>query len=252
MNEVERLADRLREAESAIALTGAGVSTESGIPDFRSASSGLWRHHDPMRVASVEGFRREPRAFYEFWSERFAGLDRARPNPTHRVLAALEGRGWLRAVITQNIDGLHGRAGSQRVLEVHGSYRQAICIECGRSYRTDEMAARVVAGRLPICDVCGGLVKPDVTLFGESLPPVFAEAEALVREADLLVVLGSSLEVHPVAGLVPEASAAGAFVAILNREPSPYDDLADVVIHAELTDAMTALAHELGLPAFPE
>ncbi len=246
-DDIEALAARLRGAERAVALTGAGVSTDSGIPDFRSASSGLWRHHDPMRVASVEGFRREPRAFYDFWGERFARLGEARPNVTHRVLAALERAGRLRAVITQNIDGLHTIAGSERVIEVHGSFRNARCIECGARYPTDAITERVARGRLPICDRCGGLVKPDVTLFGEELPPAFADAARLAREADLLLVLGSSLEVHPVAGLVPDASAAGAFVALINREESAYDDVADLVIHAELGPTMEALARALDL-----
>jgi NAD-dependent deacetylase len=240
LGDIRELAARLREARCAVALTGAGVSTDSGIPDFRSASSGLWEHHDPAQVASLAGFVREPRAFYEFWGERFAKLGEAEPNVTHLTLAALERAGHLAAVVTQNIDGLHGAAGSERVLEVHGSYRQARCLGCGEISSLEEVSARVRGGRLPICH-CGGLVKPDVTLFGEDLPPSFAEAEALVRQADVLLVLGSSLEVHPVAGLVPEASSHGAFVALINREPSRYDGLADLVLHTELAPAMREL-----------
>lgn len=241
---VQSLAVRLREAQNAIALTGAGVSTESGIPDFRSASSGLWEKHDPMEVASIEGFRREPRKFYAFWGDRFAKLGEARPNVTHRALAELERAGIVQAVVTQNIDGLHGDAGSKRVLETHGSYRRARCIECGAVSELADALARVRDRRLPICE-CGGLIKPDVTLFGEDLPPVFAEAQTLVQNADLLLVLGSSLEVYPVAGLVPDAKRAGAFVAIVNREPGRFDAIADLLIHGELGPTMGALLREL-------
>lgn len=246
MSELAELAARLRSSRGAVALTGAGVSTESGVPDFRSPSSGLWATHDPMEVASLMGFQRDPRAFYAFWGERFAKLGEARPNVTHHVLAALERAGWLSAVITQNIDGLHTEAGSARVVEVHGSYRQARCIECGGVRSLEQVLARVASGRLPICE-CGGLVKPDVTLFGEDLPPAFAEAQALARAADVLLVLGSSLEVHPVAGLVPQAHEQGAFVVFVNREPSRYDAVADLVIHAELGPTMQALADALEL-----
>jgi NAD-dependent deacetylase len=247
---VGALARRVREARrptGVVALTGAGVSTESGIPDFRSASSGLWARHDPMEVASIEGFRRDPRRFYDFWGERIDALGAARPNATHRVLAALERAGIVRAVITQNIDGLHQDAGSARVLEVHGSVRRARCVECHMPSPREHVDERVRRGRVPVCARCGGLVKPDVVLFGEDLPPVFAEADELARGSDVLLVLGSSLEVHPVAGLVPEAQEAGAFVAIINREPSRYDPLADLVIQAELGPTMTELAHALSI-----
>ena len=244
---VERLAERLEivreEGGTVVALTGAGASTESGIPDFRSPNAGLWEDQDPMEVASVEGFRRHPRRFYEFWARRFEKLGHAHPNAAHLALAALEGSRMLRAVVTQNIDGLHQRAGSERVLEVHGSYRQARCMGCGRVEPLDAVVERVRSGRMPVCPVCGELVKPDVVLYGETLPPAFVEAERLVAEASLLIVLGSSLTVHPVAGLVSTARA----VAIVNREPGPYDDLADIALLAELGPTMRALAERLGL-----
>lgn len=238
---IDALVALIRGAERAVALTGAGVSTDSGIPDFRSASSGIWREYDPMEIASIEGFRREPRKFYEFWGERFGALRDKRPNVTHDVLAELERAGRLTAVVTQNIDGLHQAAGSERVLEVHGSYRRARCMGCSKVEPLDHVVARVRAGRLPICQVCGELVKPDVVLFGEMLPPVFGEAERLMTECDVLLVLGSSLFVHPVAGLVPGALRAGAKVAIVNRDPSPYDDAAHVVVHGELSEVMPRL-----------
>ncbi len=243
---IERLVELVLGATRAVALTGAGVSTDSGIPDFRSTESGLWREHDPMELASVEGFRRDPRRFYEFWGERFGALADKRPNVTHDVLARLERAGRLRGVVTQNIDGLHQAAGSQRVLEVHGSYRRARCLGCGLEEPLDAVVARVRSGRLPICQSCGELVKPDVVLFGELLPPAFEEAARLVTECDLLLVLGSSLRVHPVAGLVPGAKRAGAKVAIVSRDPTPYDELADALVLGELADAMGAVGAALG------
>lgn len=244
---IHELADRLREARHAVALTGAGVSTDSGIPDFRSARSGLWQKHDPMKVASIEGFRREPRAFYDFWGERFAGLDAAKPNVSHEVLARAEARSWLRAVVTQNIDGLHQKAGSREVLEVHGTYSRTRCLGCGATGTLVEVARRVKQGRLPICEDCGELVKPDVVLFGEELPSAFEQARKLVRASDLLVVLGSSLEVHPVASLVPEAKAHGATIIIADRGETEMDDLADVIVRGELSRTMPRLAERLGI-----
>ncbi len=250
---VERLAAWLERARYAVALTGAGVSTESGIPDFRSPGSGLWARYDPTEVASLEGFLNNPKRFYEFWRERFAKLRDAEPNVTHRLLAALEAQGTLQAVITQNIDGLHRKAGSRRVWEVHGSYTRGVCVGCREAYPIEEVFRRVEGGGegVPRCDRCGGLLKPDVVLFGELLPPAFQEAELEIARCDLLLVLGSSLEVYPVAGLVPQAKRGGARVAIVNRDPTEFDAVADLVIHAELGPTMRKLAERLGLDLPP-
>jgi NAD-dependent deacetylase len=204
---------------------------------------------DPLKVASVEGFRRDPKGFYEFWRGRFAKLVEAEPNVTHRVLAQLEERGLLKAVITQNIDGLHAKAGSRRVLEVHGSYTRGICVECRETCPIEEVFQKVKESEegVPRCDRCGGLLKPDVVLFGELLPPAFQEAELEVLRCDLLLALGSSLEVYPVAGLVPEAKARGARLVLINRDPTDFDSMADLVIHAELGPTMRELAERLGL-----
>jgi NAD-dependent deacetylase len=245
MTAIADLAERLRTARHAIALTGAGISTESGIPDFRSASSGIWSEHDPAKVASLEGFRREPRAFYEFWGERFAGLDRAQPNGGHRALAELERQGKLRALITQNIDGLHQRAGSRRVLEIHGTYSRTRCLGCGATGTLAEAEKRLRAGRLPICDHCGELIKPDVTLFGEDLPPIFLEARRLARASDLVIAMGSSLEVHPAAGLLDDAREAGAGIAIVNRDDTAYDGQAQIVVRGELGPSLLRLSRLL-------
>jgi NAD-dependent deacetylase len=244
---IKELADRIRESGYAVALTGAGVSTESGIPDFRSPRSGLWTQASPMEVASVEGFLSNPQRFYEFWRERFAKLTDAEPNITHKVLAKLEAQEKLKAVITQNIDGLHRKAGSKRVIEVHGSYAQGVCVQCGRRYAIEDILAKSEQSGVPHCDGCNGLLKPDVVLFGELLPPAFSEAEREAARCDLLLVLGSSLEVYPVAGLVPRAKHSGARVAILNRDPTEFDSIADLVIHARLGPTMERLAELLGL-----
>ncbi|MCS6937421.1 MAG: NAD-dependent deacylase [Candidatus Bipolaricaulota bacterium] len=235
---VEELVKGLLEARYAVALTGAGVSTDSGIPDFRSPGSGLWRHVNPMQVASIEGFFADPVRFYEFWCWRFAKLSSAVPNITHRLLAELEERGILRAVITQNIDDLHRKAGSKRVLEAHGNFTRGRCVACRKLYAIEEIFVKVERAGLPRCDDCGQLLKPDVVLFGELLPPSFEEAMAEVERSDLLWVLGTSLEVYPVAGLVPQAKQEGAKVFIVNREPTPFDGIADLVIHSELAPVM--------------
>ncbi|HIC95611.1 TPA: NAD-dependent protein deacylase [Candidatus Bipolaricaulota bacterium] len=242
---VARLAELLRGAKYALALTGAGVSTESGIPDFRSPGSGLWAKVDPMEVASWEAFRRNPQKFYQFWRERLPPLLEAQPNVTHIPLAGLEERGLLQGIITQNIDNLHREAGSKQLWEVHGNYRRAVCTRCGRRYRIEELLAKLEEDDLPYCDGCGGLLKPDVVLFGEQLPQSFAEAAAAVARTDLLIALGTSLEVYPVASLVPQAAHGGAKVTIVNRDPTPYDHLADLVIHSQLGPVMELLQREL-------
>jgi len=245
--QIARLAGLLRGARFALALTGAGISTDSGIPDFRSPESGLWSRVDPMEVASWEALRRNPQKFYRFWRERLPSLLEARPNVTHITLALMEGRGLLQGIITQNIDNLHREAGSKKLWEVHGSYKRAVCIRCGRHYRIEELWAKLEGDKLPRCDSCGGLLKPDVILFGEQLSPSFGEAAAAVARADLLLALGTSLEVYPVAGLVPQAAHGGTKVAIINRDPTPFDHLADLVIHSQLGPVMELLQQELGL-----
>jgi NAD-dependent deacetylase len=241
---VAALVERLSSARRAVALTGAGVSTESGIPDFRSAG-GLWEDHDPMRVASIQGFLQDPEGFYRFWTDKFAALVDAAPNVTHRVLVQMERSGRLTSVITQNIDGLHGRAGSRRVHEVHGTFERARCLGCGAVAPMAEVFAEARRSGVPLCRSCGGLLKPDVVLFGEMLPPAFEEGASDVSQADLLIVLGSSLEVYPVADLVPSAKAMGATVVLVNRDPGPYDQLADLAVHGELGEVMGAVAEAL-------
>ncbi len=225
-----------------MALTGAGVSTESGLPDFRSPG-GLWAGIDPMRVASLSAFRRDPQAFYAFYQQRLARLGGAQPNPAHRALAELERGNRVRGVITQNVDGLHQAAGSRRVLELHGSLRRAACATCGARTDIAVLAEALAAGRTPACPTCAGLLRPDVVLFGELLPlTVFAEADALCREADLMLVVGSSLTVTPAADLPQTVLEAGGRLIIVNREPTPYDADAAVVLREDAGSVLPIMA----------
>ena len=221
---VERLAELVRTLQPCVALTGAGISTESGIPDFRSAG-GIWATYDPMEVASIDGFRRDPARAWEFYARRLAVLCDAQPNPGHDALARLEELGLVGAVVTQNVDGLHQRAGSRDVIEVHGSIRGAVCLRCG-ARATFERVLELLP--LPRCE-CGEVLKPGVVMFGELLPVAAIErATELARAARLLLVVGSSLEVHPVAGLPFETLRRGGTLAIVNRGPTALDEHADV------------------------
>lgn len=242
---VERAAQLLSKARAAWALTGAGVSTASGIPDFRSPG-GLWDLADPEEVASLDSFHRNPEAFYRFWLWRFRHMEHAQPNVVHTLLARLEAQGRLEGVITQNIDGLHRRAGSRVVYEVHGHVRTGTCLGCGGGYPLAEIAHQAEVHGVARC-ACGGLIKPDVVLFGEELPPEWRLAWEASARADLLFVLGTSLTVWPVAGLVPRASARGATLLIANGEPTPYDRRAEVVLRGDLVETARSLGRALGV-----
>jgi NAD-dependent deacetylase len=245
----DRLAELIRSAGSVVALTGAGISVPSGIPDFRSPGTGLWANVDPMEVAHISVWRREPERFWSFYGKRFAALEGKRPNGAHRALAELEAAGRLDAVITQNIDGLHAAAGSRDVIEVHGSIASASCLVCGARYPLDDTRARLDADSegVPRCD-CGQPLKPDVVLFGEMLDEAaMGRASALAEGADLLLCIGSSLEVYPVAGLPELTLEAGGRVAVVTRSETPFDRFAavrlDGDVEAELAAVLAALAN---------
>ena len=241
---VERLAALVRERQPCVVLTGAGVSTESGIPDFRSAE-GIWARYDPFEVAHIDAFHCGPARVWEFYALRLDALAQAQPNDGHHALAELEERGWIRAVVTQNVDGLHRTAGSQEVVEVHGSLREAECVHCGVRVPIAEALAELP---LPACPECGEVLKPGVVMFGELLPADAIErAQQLAAEAGLLLVVGSSLEVHPVAGLPGETLATGGALAIVNRGSTPWDSRAELVIGAGAGETMRALAAALGM-----
>jgi NAD-dependent deacetylase len=233
---MSELATLLRERQPCVVLTGAGISTESGIPDFRSPS-GIWAQYDPMEYATIEAFRRDPEKVWEFYLLRLRVLADAEPNAGHLALAELERRGLVQAVVTQNIDGLHQRAGSRDVIEVHGSIRSASCLRCGHSSPLDHPPQEA-----PRCPDCGAVLKPDVVMFGELLPVAAMErAIELARRAALLLVVGSSLEVYPVAGLPEETVSAGGALAIVNRGPTPFDRLAALKVDAAAGEMLSRL-----------
>jgi NAD-dependent deacetylase len=235
------LAALLVERQPCVVLTGAGVSTESGIPDFRS-STGIWAEVDPFEVASIQAFRRDPARVWSFYRERIGLLHDAEPNAAHRALAALERRGLVQAVVTQNIDTLHTRAGSRDVVEVHGSIRSAQCPGCLWTEPADAVLAQLEGISIPTCPQCGDVLKPGVVLFGELLPADAMErAIQLSRGARLVLVVGSSLEVWPVAGLPLEARA----FAIVNRGPTALDDRALLKVDAGAGETLSAVLDEL-------
>ena len=243
---VDRLAELLRERQPCVVLTGAGISTESAIPDFRSAG-GIWRRYDPYEVGHIDSLRRDPGRVWEFYALRLDALAQAEPNDGHHALAALEEHGWIRAVVTQNVDGLHQRAGSRDVVEVHGSLREAECLACGVRV---PMADAIASLPLPACPECGEVLKPGVVMFGEVLPVAAIErAQQLAAEAGLLLVVGSSFEVHPVAALPGETLAAGGTLALVNRGETRWDPRAELVLAAGAGETLRAVAVALDIVA---
>jgi NAD-dependent deacetylase len=239
---VERLALLLQDRQPCVVLTGAGISTESGIPDFRSRT-GIWAQYDPMEYASIDAFLADPVKVWDFYGRRLDVLTEAQPNDGHHALAELEDRGWIRAVVTQNIDRLHERAGSRALVEVHGSIRTSSCLDCGTVVPFDEVVRLLP---VPQCPACGRVLKPDVVMFGELLPEAaIARASQLAAEAGLMLVVGSSLEVYPVAGLPLETLAAGGSLAIVNRGETELDRRASVTIDAGAGETLRALADAL-------
>jgi NAD-dependent deacetylase len=238
---VARLAALVRDRQPCVVLTGAGVSTESGIPDFRSPA-GIWADVDPFEVASIQAFRRDPERVWDFYRRRIHQLLDAEPNAAHRALAELERRGHVSAIVTQNIDTLHSRAGSRTVIEVHGSIRSAQCLDCLWTEDTEAVLAQLAKRAAPLCPHCRAVLKPGVTLFGELLPPgILERATELARTAALLLVVGSSLEVWPVAGLPLEARS----FAIVNRGPTALDDQAALKVDARAGETLDALVAHL-------
>jgi len=240
---IERAAELLFAARKGVALTGAGVSAESGIPTFRG-SGGLWSQYDPVKVASLDNFMQDPSAYWTVAKERGPAVLAARPNPGHRALAALENAGHLVALVTQNTDGLHQDAGSRHVIELHGSGRTVQCLDCGARERRADVQARLDVEMPPRCRMCGGVfLKPTVVLFGEAMPiPAVEEAFALARAADVMLVVGSSLVVYPAAHVPLAAVEAGASLIVINAEPTPIDRFAEVVIHGRSGEVLPQLA----------
>jgi NAD-dependent deacetylase len=229
---IGQAAELLSQARAVVAFTGAGISEESGLPTYRG-EGGLWRKFDPYKVASIQEFRRDPTVYWSYsLTHRRLGAD---PNPAHLALAQLERRGRLRAVITQNTDGLHQKAGSSEVIELHGSSAAVVCLDCEARYSRPEIDALNAAQCPPRCPSCGGrYLKPTVVLFGEPLPILaLARAQELAAHADAMLVVGSSLQVYPAAGIPRLARDAGADLVIVNAEPTPFDSWAQVVLRGK-------------------
>ena len=242
---VERLAELFRDRGPAVVLTGAGISTESGIPDFRSPS-GRWPQFDPMDYGSIQSFRENPRRVWEFYAPRFAMLADAQPNAGHLALAELERLGHVRAIVTQNIDRLHERAGSREIVEVHGSIRTSTCPACARAYPLDAVIALLDGSSAPACDDCGEILKPDVVFFGELLPAsAMDRAFELAASTSLMLVVGSALEVYPVAALPLDTLRAGGALAIVNRGPTAMDSKAMLKLDGSAGELLPLVASEL-------
>ncbi|TMF57285.1 MAG: NAD-dependent deacylase [Chloroflexi bacterium] len=238
---LDRAASLIRDSRAGLAFTGAGISVESGIPHFRGAG-GLWTQFDPYKVASIGEFRRDPAQYWTYSrNHRRTG---AAPNPAHLALVDLQRAGHLRAVITQNTDGLHQKAGSTDVIELHGSSHAVECLDCERTYPRDRIDQLNREQSPPLCPGCGGrFLKPTVVLFGESLPAQpLQHAQALAEAADLVLIVGSSLQVYPAAGIPRLAREHGAQLCIVNAEPTPFDRMAAVVIHGRAGEVLPAIA----------
>jgi len=241
------LADLIAGSERAVVLTGAGISVPSGIPDFRSPGTGIWEGVDPMEVAHVDAWRNDPDRFWRFYGERFAALADKRPNRAHEVVAELERAGAIRGVITQNVDRLHRAAGSDNLLEIHGSIESSLCMQCGGRTAIDRVVEILAsAPGAPECPACVYPLKPDVVLFGELLPrDVMAAAERLALEADLMICIGSSLSVHPAAGLPQLTLEAGGSLAIVTEGPTPLDDQATLKLDGDVVAELDAVGASL-------
>ena len=228
-------------------LTGAGVSVPSGIPDFRTPETGLWAKVDPLEVAHIDIFERDPERFWSYYRPRFQSLGDKRPNAAHAAIAELERRGLVEAVITQNIDRLHRAAGSRDVIEVHGSIATSSCTSCGASFTLEQVESLFDPRGVALCAECSGPVKPDVVLFGELLPAAAMErAGSLAEEADLIVCVGTSLVVYPVAGLPQLTLEHGGRLALVTQGPTPYDGGAELKLEGEVDAELAALMTALG------
>ncbi|WP_139489036.1 NAD-dependent protein deacylase [Brevibacillus dissolubilis] len=237
---MNQLAAYLKQANHTVVFTGAGMSTESGIPDFRSAK-GIWKEKDPMQLASTYALMRNRDEFFAFYQKRIKGLISCQPHRGHKLLAEWERDGLIHSIITQNVDGFHQRAGSQHVIELHGTIARLHCIDCGQAYDL----TKYIEENGSVC-TCGGFIRPNVVLFGESLPhDAVDQAELESSQADLFIVLGSSLQVSPANYFPIEAKRNGAKLVIVNMEPTDYDEYADLVIHDRKIGEVLAEVNQL-------
>jgi NAD-dependent deacetylase len=237
----------IKNSHNTAVLTGAGISTHSGIPDFRTPGKGLWTRADPMEVASLSAFRHDPERFFQWFHPLAVRLSQAEPNPAHIALARLESAGYVTTIITQNIDGLHHKAGSKNVLEVHGTLETLSCTDCYKQVPAS-MVMDIYISRccVPRCPACNGVLKPDVILYEEQLPAkIWIKAEEACRQCELIIVVGTSLEVMPSARLPVNALDHGAKLIILNNTPTFMDVRAEVVIHEDVVDVLPQITDEV-------
>lgn len=239
MLEKDKLYEMITNANHLVAFTGAGISAESGIPTYRG-DDGVWNKYDPNKYANIDNFLKNPKYYWSFFKDvRYPVLKKAKPNKAHTALAKLEENGKLKAVITQNIDGLHQLAGSKCVLELHGNTRRISCLECKKSYALDEIFHQLKTELPPKCSNCKGTLKPEVVFFGESLPlATLDEAIKVSNECDLFLAIGSSLVVQPAASLPMMVKEKGAKLIIINKDPTPMDSIADIVFHSSASDIL--------------
>jgi NAD-dependent deacetylase len=244
---IHQAADIIRGSKKAIVLTGAGISTASGIPDFRSTGSGLWTIYDPFEVASLSAFRYHPEMFYQWVRPLADSIINARPNVAHLALARLQKAGYVKSIITQNIDRLHQVAGSDNVLEVHGSLNTMTCVDCYQTVNSEEYVKLYLEkGQIPLCSNCNHILKPDIILFGEQLPSrTWYQAIEVSKTCDLMIVAGSSLEVMPVAGLPLRALESGAHLIVVNQSRTYVDVRADVVFTDNLVEILPRIVEEV-------
>jgi NAD-dependent deacetylase len=241
---IEDAAELVRKAKRAVVLTGAGISTPSGIPDFRSEGSGLWARDEPLEVASLSTFRTAPERFYQWFRPLAGQIFFAQANAAHRALAELEEAGYIKTIVTQNIDALHQKAGSSCVVETHGTMQTLTCTHCYHKFEAKLFLKTFIEeGNIPTCSDCNGILKPDVILFGEQLPhAAWVTAQRAARQCDLMLVAGSSLEVLPVAGLPMQALDRGAHLIVVNNTSTYVNVRADVVIMADVASIIPEIA----------
>lgn len=243
MNPIRRAAELLSACRRLAILTGAGVSAESGVPTFRGPQ-GFWKGRDPLTLATPQAFADDPATVWQFYNDRRACLSRIQPNPAHQAIAELENRLPRVTLITQNVDRLHRRAGSRNILELHGNLDEIRCSRCDHT----ENQAGVSLPNLPKCSVCGALCRPAVVWFGENLPrDVWRKAEAAVRDADLLLVVGTSALVYPAAGLIESARSANLFVMEINLEPTPFTDAVSLSIPGKAGEILPLIVRDLSV-----
>jgi NAD-dependent deacetylase len=242
---IDSAARLLARARRGLVFTGAGVSTESGIRDFRGPN-GLWKQYDPYKTADIRYFMEDPARYWTISRERWSTYKQAHPNAGHYALAAMEEAGHVAAVVTQNTDGLHAAAGSRCVVEIHGNGREVVCLDCGGREPRADVQARLESEMPPVCRLCRGtFIKPAVVFFGEALPkPALVEAYARAGEADLVLVVGSSLQVYPAADIPLAGKRAGAPLIIVNEEATPFDELAEVVIRGKSGEVLPSLLEQ--------